>query len=105
MTLSATVTASVSSISIWRITAMPCCTESPFVGLHDVKLRAPVTTNLICIAVFERVTIVIDCRHENIVKSSNTATASFAQINIVLNTTSNKVCSEIALRIYSIDCR
>lgn len=103
MALATSVTVAVYAICIWCIATVTCGTESPLVGLHGVELGTPVASNLVCITVFEWVALVVDRRHEHVVKCRDTATSSFAQINIILNATSKKICTEVAACVDSID--
>ena len=59
--------------------------ESMPIGFLNVKLRAPVTTNLIGITVLEGVTGVIDGGHEDGIEGRDTATANHAQVNVVFH--------------------
>lgn len=61
------------------------------------------TANLVCIAVFEWVALVVNCGHQHVVKSRDTATSSFAKIDVILNTSTEKVRSEVTARVDSID--
>lgn len=103
--LATSITVPVNAVGIRRITAMPCGSESPLVGLHDVKLGAPVAPNLIGVAVFERVMLIIDGGHEHIVKRSDAATPSLAQIYIILDAASKQISPEVTSRVDSIDRR
>jgi hypothetical protein len=65
--------------------------ECVSIGLLNIKLRAPVTTDLIRITVLEGVRVVIDCWHEDSVESGNTATADFTQVDIVFENASEQI--------------
>ena len=59
--------------------------EGVLIGFLNVKLRAPVTTDLIGITVLEGVSGVIDGRHEDGIEGGDTAAANHAQVNIVFH--------------------
>ena len=68
----------------------------PLVGLHDVKLGAVVATNLISITVVVTISVPIVTtsvlsRHRNHVESGDTATVALAEVNIIINCTTEEV--------------
>ena len=70
---------------------MSSCMECMPIALLNIELRAPVTTDLVCIAVLEGVRVVIDCGHEDGIEGRDTATANHAQVDIVFHGTTQKV--------------
>ena len=82
--LAASVTILVNSIG-GSVALVSRSMESMPIGFLNVKLRAPVTTNLIGITVLEGVTGVIDGGHENGIEGGDTAAANHAQVNIVFH--------------------
>jgi len=63
------------------------------VGLHEVKFWAQRATLMVTIGVTiaEWVTSIVNCGHENRVEVRNAATAYIAQVNIVLDDSTEKV--------------
>ena len=70
------------------VALVSCSVEGVSIGLLNVKLRAPVATNSIGIAVLEGVLGIVDGGHEDGVKGGDTAAADCAQVNIVLESAS-----------------
>ena len=77
------------------VTCMSNSSVCKSISFHDIELGAPVATNLVCIAVFERVTNIVYSRHEHCVKSSDAATTCLTQINIILDLATKQVCSKV----------
>jgi len=63
------------------------------VGLHEVKFWAQRATLMVSISVTiaERVTRIVNCGHEYRVEVRNAATAYIAQVNIVLDDSTEKI--------------
>jgi hypothetical protein len=63
------------------------------VGLLEIKFWAQRAILMVTIGVTvaERVTSIVDCGHENRVEVRNAAAAYIAQVNIVLNDSTEKV--------------
>jgi len=75
------------------------------ISLHDVELRAAVSTNVGGIAVLEGVAGIRRVRHHDHVQCSEAATLAIAQINVELDGASKKVWFEVGVRIYTGLCR
>jgi len=103
--LPTSITVAIFPVRVGRIAFVTYCTEGVLVSLHDVELGAPVASNLVGIAILERIAVVVDSRHENRVECCETSTADFAQINIELDATTEKIGLKIALRVNVIDSR
>ena len=69
--------------------------EGILIGLHEVELWAPVSSNFVCITVLERILVILHTGHQHSVKGSNTATADLSQVNIVFNGTTEHVWCEV----------
>jgi hypothetical protein len=65
--LTTSITVIVNSIC-WFVTLVACGMESVFIRFHNVEFGAPVTSDLIGIAIFERVIVIVDTWHEDSVK-------------------------------------
>lgn len=88
--LAASVTVGVDSIG-GSVAFVSGCMESMPICFLNVKLRAPVATNSIGIAVLEGVLGVVDGGHEDGVKGGDTAAADCTQVNIVLESASEQI--------------
>lgn len=68
---------------------------SIFIGFHDIKLRAEMSSDLICIAVFPRVISLGLGRHQDSIEGCDTATTHLAQVDIVFESASKHIGHEI----------
>lgn len=89
--LTTSVAVVVVSICAWCITLVADGFERVSIGFLDVKLRAEVSTNLICIAVLEGVVPITHRRHEDGVEGGDAATADHAQVYVVGHDASEEV--------------
>ena len=69
--------------------------ERPLVSLHNIELRAPVTTNLIAVTVVVAVGVPVVARRVltwslDEVEGSDAATVALAEVNIVVNRTTEE---------------
>lgn len=90
------VTLAVESFTTRWATRMRRCLSSPLVCLHYVKLRAVVTSYLVCITIVVTIrvpvsTILLLPRHAHKIKCCNTTTVPCAQVYIVLYTSPEKI--------------
>ena len=75
----------------WSIALVRSSMECVSIGLLNIKLRAPVTTDFIRITVLEGVRVVIDCWHEDGIESGNTAAADITQVDIVFENSTEQI--------------
>ena len=76
--------------------------ETVLVALLDVKLGAPVSSDLIGIAVQERVLWVIQvvtAWHGNTIHSSGTTATNIAQIDVILEVTTKHIGCKVLARV------
>ena len=90
---------------VWLVTGVSSGMEAPLVCLHDVKLRAELTTILRLLSstvpvIFlpERAILEL-CRHQYLVQSSDTATRQIAEVDVVGDVTTQQVRLEVRVRI------
>lgn len=88
-----------------RIAGVANGSERILVGFHDVELRAPVATDLVCVAVLERIAYVVDRGHQHRVKSRDAAAARLAHVHVVLDPATEQVSAEVLRSIEVVDGR
>ena len=74
------------------------CLSSPLVCLHYVKLRAVVTSYLVCITIVvtisvPEIAVAVFARHSDKVEGSNAATVALTEINVVFHRATKEVRS------------
>ena len=79
----------------WGVTFVSSRVEGILIGLHEIELWAPVSSNLVCITILERILIVLHAGHQHSVKGGDTATADFTQVNIVFDGATEHVWHEV----------
>ena len=70
----------------------------PLVGLHNVKLRAIISINLVSITIVvtisvPEIAVAVFARHSDKVEGSNAATVALTEINVIFHSTTKEVRS------------
>ena len=78
--------------------------ERVSIGLLNIELGAPVTANLVGVAVLEGIAVVVERRHEDGVEGRDAATADQAQVDIVLHGAAQKIWFVVRRSVQSWRC-
>ena len=76
---------------VWLVALVSRSMERVSIGLLNIELRAPVTANLVGVAVLEWIVVIVEGRHEDGVKGRDAAAADFAQVDIVFEDATEQV--------------